>query len=123
MLRIHDLPAVNATLNAAAALLLVTGFALIRNRRWVAHRNVMVAALACSTLFLTSYLIYHSRVGPVHFPCTRAAGTGSGASGSTESGSAGAASPKRPGCSGGARAGSGGPPTSAAGGGPSGAGR
>jgi putative membrane protein len=70
MLRIHDLPAVNATLNALAALLLVTGFVLIRNRRWRAHRNVMVTALVCSTLFLTSYLIYHAHVGSVHFPGT-----------------------------------------------------
>jgi putative membrane protein len=68
MLRIHDLPALNATLNALAALLLMTGFVLIRNRRWIAHRNVMVAALVCSTMFLTSYLIYHSQVGSVHFP-------------------------------------------------------
>jgi uncharacterized membrane protein YozB (DUF420 family) len=75
MLRIHDLPAVNATLNAAAALLLVIGFALIRSRRRVAHRNVMVAALVCSTLFLTSYLIYHSQVGSVRFPGTGAART------------------------------------------------
>jgi putative membrane protein len=70
MLRIHDLPALNAALNALAALLLMTGFVLIRNRRWIAHRNVMVAALVCSTLFLTSYLIYHSQVGSVHFPGT-----------------------------------------------------
>jgi uncharacterized membrane protein YozB (DUF420 family) len=70
MLHLHDLPAVNATLNATAAVLLVTGFVLIRKRRWIAHRNVMVAALACSTLFLTSYLIYHSQVGSVHFPGT-----------------------------------------------------
>jgi uncharacterized membrane protein YozB (DUF420 family) len=75
MLQVRDLPAVNATLNAAAALLLVIGFVLIRNRRWIAHRNVMVAALACSTLFLTSYLIYHSQVGSVHFPGTGAART------------------------------------------------
>jgi putative membrane protein len=70
MLHIHDLPALNAALNAVAALLLTTGFVLIRNRRWIAHRNVMVAALVCSTLFLTSYLIYHSQVGSVHFPGT-----------------------------------------------------
>ncbi|HVR10408.1 MAG TPA: DUF420 domain-containing protein [Thermoanaerobaculia bacterium] len=70
MLRIHDLPAVNATLNALSALLLVTGFLLIRNRRWRAHRAAMVTALVCSTLFLTSYLIYHAHVGSVHFPGT-----------------------------------------------------
>ncbi len=73
MLRIHDLPAVNATLNALSALLLLTGFVLIRYRRRVAHRNVMLAALVCSTLFLTSYLIYHAHVGSVHFPGTGAA--------------------------------------------------
>jgi putative membrane protein len=75
MLHLHDLPAVNATLNALATVLLATGFVLIRNRRWIAHRNVMVAALVCSTLFLTSYLIYHAQVGSVHFPGTGRART------------------------------------------------
>ena len=43
---VHSLPAVNATLNALAAVLLVTGYVLIRRRQWIAHRNVMTAALA-----------------------------------------------------------------------------
>jgi uncharacterized membrane protein YozB (DUF420 family) len=68
MLRLHDLPALNATLNAAAAILLLTGYVLIRRRRRLAHRNVMIAALVCSTLFLTSYLVYHVQVGSVRFP-------------------------------------------------------
>jgi putative membrane protein len=70
MLHLHDLPALNATLNAIAAVLLASGFLLIRNRRRIAHRNVMIAALVCSTIFLTSYLIYHAQVGSVHFPGT-----------------------------------------------------
>ena len=70
MLRLHDLPAVNATLNACAALLLVTAYVLIRRGRPIAHRNVMIAALVCSTLFLTSYLVYHAQVGSVRFPGT-----------------------------------------------------
>ncbi len=65
---LRDLPAVNATLNATAAVLLVIGYLLIRGRRWRAHRAVMVSALVCSILFLTSYLVYHSQVGSVHFP-------------------------------------------------------
>ena len=65
---VHDLPAVNASLNALAAVLLVTGYVLIRRRQWVAHRNVMTAALACSVLFLASYLIYHANVGSKPFP-------------------------------------------------------
>lgn len=70
MLHLHDLPAVNATLNSLATVLLVTGYVLIRKRRRTAHRNVMIAALVCSTLFLTSYLVYHAQVGSVRFPGT-----------------------------------------------------
>jgi uncharacterized membrane protein YozB (DUF420 family) len=70
MFQVQDLPAVNATLNALAALLLVTGYVLIRQRRLNAHRNVMIAALACSVLFLTSYLVYHAHVGSKPFPGT-----------------------------------------------------
>jgi len=75
MFDVHVLPSVNATLNALAAVLLVTGYVLIRQRRWIAHRNVMTAALACSVLFLTSYLIYHAQVGSVRFPGTGAVRT------------------------------------------------
>jgi uncharacterized membrane protein YozB (DUF420 family) len=32
-----------------------------------AHRRAMLAALASSTLFLTSYLVYHAHVGSVRF--------------------------------------------------------
>jgi uncharacterized membrane protein YozB (DUF420 family) len=70
MLHVHDLPAVNATLNSLATLLLLTGYALIKQRRLTAHRNVMIAAVVCSTLFLTSYLVYHAQVGSVRFPGT-----------------------------------------------------
>lgn len=67
MLEVHDLPALNAILNSCATVLLLTGYALIRSGRRDAHRNVMIAALVCSTLFLTSYLIYHAQVGSVKF--------------------------------------------------------
>jgi putative membrane protein len=70
MLTVQDLPALNATLNAISAVLLVTGYVLIRTRRPIAHRNVMIAALVSSILFLTSYLVYHAQVGSKHFPGT-----------------------------------------------------
>jgi uncharacterized membrane protein YozB (DUF420 family) len=70
VLTVHDLPAVNASLNATAAVLLVVAWVLIRRRRVEAHRNVMLAAVGCSVLFLTSYLIYHAQVGSVRFPGT-----------------------------------------------------
>jgi putative membrane protein len=75
MLEVQDLPTLNATLNALATVLLVTAFVLIRRRRFIAHRNVMIAALVCSVLFLTSYLIYHAQVGSKSFPGTGTART------------------------------------------------
>ncbi len=64
---LRDLPALNAALNATSALLLACGYVLIRRGHRRAHRAVMIAALACSTLFLTSYLVYHAQVGSVRF--------------------------------------------------------
>lgn len=72
---VRDLPTLNAILNSLSAVLLVIGYLLIRQRRWIAHRNAMTAALACSALFLTSYLIYHYHAGSVRFPGTGTART------------------------------------------------
>lgn len=60
---LSDLPALNATLNAIAAVLLVIGYVLIRRGRIEQHRRVMLAAFSTSALFLVSYLIYHANVG------------------------------------------------------------
>ena len=65
---ITDLPAVNATLNAISAILLLIGYVLIRRKRIQQHRRVMIAAFATSTLFLISYVIYHANVGSKPFP-------------------------------------------------------
>jgi putative membrane protein len=66
-LTVHDLPAVNATLNALSGILLVVGYVLIRRRRIEQHRRVMIAAFVASSLFLISYLVYHAQVGSVPF--------------------------------------------------------
>jgi len=64
---LRDLPALNAVLNAAATIALLTGFWLIRRGRWRAHRAAMITALVLSSAFLTSYLVYHAQVGSVRF--------------------------------------------------------
>jgi putative membrane protein len=64
---IHDLPAVNASLNAISAVLLVTGYGLIRSRRIQQHRRCMIAAFVTSSLFLICYVVYHAVVGNVRF--------------------------------------------------------
>lgn len=67
MIGVRNLPAVNAGLNATAALLLVCGHTLMRRKQIEAHKRVMIAAFGVSAAFLVSYLIYHAQVGSVPF--------------------------------------------------------
>ena len=57
-------------LNGTAAVLLITAYSLIRRGKREAHKRVMLAAFAVSTVFLISYLMYHAQVGSVHYPRT-----------------------------------------------------
>src|SRR5438445_8399684 len=57
------LPLLNACLNATSAALLSIGWIFIRRRRVAAHKTCMVSALVVSTLFLVSYVTYHSLAG------------------------------------------------------------
>ncbi len=61
------LPSVNASLNAASALLLILGYTLIRQRAITGHTICMLAACGTSTLFLISYLYYHAHHGSTPF--------------------------------------------------------
>ena len=64
---VHDLPALNATLNATSGILLLIAYAHIRARRIEQHRRYMLAAFTASSLFLVCYLVYHAQVGSVPF--------------------------------------------------------
>ena len=65
---IHFLPIVDATLNAASAVLLVCGFYFIRRKNIPAHRACMLSAFGTSVLFLICYLTYHYFHGVTRFP-------------------------------------------------------
>ena len=65
-----SLPALNAILNGAAAVLLVTGFLLIRSRNVQMHRRVMLAAFGVSVVFLGCYLLNHYHAGIVYYQGT-----------------------------------------------------
>ena len=62
-------PALNAFLNGSSAVLIGTGYYLIKSGRREAHKRMMIAAFVTSTLFLISYLYYHVvlRAGVTHF--------------------------------------------------------
>lgn len=64
---VSDLPALNALLNTASTILLISGYAFIRRRRILPHKICMLSAVACSAAFLVSYITFHIRVGVVHF--------------------------------------------------------
>lgn len=57
---IFTLPHVNAFLNTTSGLCLIVGYAMIRAGRITAHRAAMLAAFIASSIFLVSYVLYHS---------------------------------------------------------------
>ena len=61
------LPTVNASLNALAAVLLTTGYVMIRRGRVNAHHAFMIAAFTTSAIFLVSYVVYHASAGSTPF--------------------------------------------------------
>jgi uncharacterized membrane protein YozB (DUF420 family) len=63
LISITDLPALNAMLNGTSAVFLIVAYVLIRRGREDLHKRCMLAALGCSAVFLTSYVIYHANVG------------------------------------------------------------
>ena len=65
---VHDLPAVNATLNGLSAVFLSFGFFFIRRGNKTAHRNCMISAFCTSVVFLGCYLTYHFQAGRTMFP-------------------------------------------------------
>jgi putative membrane protein len=63
MVSISDLPAINASLNLVSTVFISAGWYLIRRGAWRQHIACMIVAVISSTVFLTSYLIYHAHVG------------------------------------------------------------
>lgn len=53
------LPHLNAGLNALAAVLLVAGFVLIKQKKETAHKWTMLTCFGVSVVFLACYLTYH----------------------------------------------------------------
>ena len=60
---VSALPLLNACLNATSAALLSAGWVFIGRKRVTAHKTCMVSALVVSTVFLVSYVSYHSLAG------------------------------------------------------------
>jgi putative membrane protein len=65
---VHDIPALNASLNGLATLLLTIGYVLIKRGQREAHRKVMTAACIVSAVFLVGYVTHKALMRGVHTP-------------------------------------------------------
>ena len=65
---VSDLPALNASLNATATVLLTAGFIFIKRGNREAHRVCMTSAICVSAAFLTTYVLHKILIHGVHTP-------------------------------------------------------
>lgn len=61
------LPAINASLNFTTAVLLVVGYFFIMSGRRKYHKYTMITAFVLSSVFLISYVTYHSLSNSTHY--------------------------------------------------------
>lgn len=64
---VHVFAAINAAINSIVSVLLIAAFIAIRAKQYIAHRNLMVAAMLLSILFLVSYIAHHLLAGDTKF--------------------------------------------------------
>jgi putative membrane protein len=65
---VAQLPALNALLNSASTIFIISGFVAIKKKKYVMHMKLMLTAFITSSLFLISYLVYHNFTGHTPFP-------------------------------------------------------
>jgi putative membrane protein len=64
----HIFALINAFINGTVSVLLVLGLYLVKQKNYEAHRNVMLLAIALSSLFLVSYIMHHIMAAETPYP-------------------------------------------------------
>lgn len=64
---VHIFAVANAIINTIVSFLLLLAFYFVKNRRYIAHRNTVYAAMVLSILFLVSYITHHILAGDAHY--------------------------------------------------------
>lgn len=62
------LPTLNASLNGSCSVLLLVSFWAIKNKKVTLHKQLNITAFVLSSLFLVSYIIFHSFGVETKFP-------------------------------------------------------
>ncbi|MBP6430463.1 MAG: DUF420 domain-containing protein [Ferruginibacter sp.] len=60
---VHVFALINAIINATVALLLIAGLITIKQKKYKAHKSIMMFAMLLSVLFLVSYICHHLFAG------------------------------------------------------------
>lgn len=64
---VHVFALANACINSGVSLLLILGLIAIKQRRYVLHKKLMLAAMILSIVFLLSYVSHHLLAGDTRF--------------------------------------------------------
>ena len=56
---VHRFATANAIINATVAVLLIAGLWAVKGKKFIIHKNLMMAAIVLSILFLLSYIAHH----------------------------------------------------------------
>ncbi len=64
---VHIFAMLNAIINATVAVLLVAALVSVKGKKYQQHRNMMMAAMVLSLLFLVSYIAHHLLSGDTKF--------------------------------------------------------
>jgi putative membrane protein len=64
---VHLFAKANAIINSAVAILLLAGLVTIKQKKYVLHKKIMLAAMSLSVLFLVSYICHHLLAGDTKF--------------------------------------------------------
>ncbi len=63
----HIFALANAIINATVAVLLVAALVAVKQKKYTAHKNIMLTALLLSVLFLVYYIAHHLLAGETKF--------------------------------------------------------
>jgi putative membrane protein len=64
---VHLFAKANAIINSIVAVLLIGALIVVKNKNYKLHRNIMLAAMFLSVLFMVSYICHHLFAGDTRF--------------------------------------------------------
>ncbi len=66
-INVSYLPRFHAFLNGSCTLLLIAGYVAVRQKKYQLHKTLMLACFLLSSIFLVSYVVYHSQAAATKF--------------------------------------------------------